>query len=122
MKNKKLGTSNLASSQKDTSDNAESTIATSTESNPSAEQGSKNKPMIRTYYSNKIWYDDNIYIVFLEYNQKTKELIEDSYRIIAAGEKILKEKEEDNSNSYDSCDDNKSEENKEWEELACLEI
>ena len=64
LKSKTLATSGAEGQQKESSDKAGSTIATSTESNPSAEQGSKTKQMVRTLYINKIWHDDNIYILY----------------------------------------------------------
>lgn len=124
-KSKTLATSGAEGQQKESSDKAGSTIATSTESNPSAEQGSKTKQMVRTLYINKIWHDDNIYIVFLEYNQKTKKIEDGWYKIVAVGEKMLNDYEEvkeEKSNSYEWSDENSINNEKDWENDALLEL
>jgi len=96
-------------------------VTTSADSNPSAEIGGMNKPINRVYYITRILNDDNIYIIFLEYDQKNKILIDNHYFIIAIGEKKLYENEEYKMMTH-SFDSNTP--NNEDQEITerCLEI
>ena len=109
--------------EKDQEENATFALTNNT---TSAEQGSKIKSSIRTYYINKICYDDNIYIIFLDYNQRTKTLVEGNFKIIAVGEKLIKETEEikeEISNSYNSDNENSIDSNsKDDDNLLWLEL
>lgn len=61
---------------------------------------SKRKQVSRTYYISQITNSGNIYIVFIEYDQKTKDLIPDHYKIVAIGEKLV-EAEKNKDKNFD---------------------
>jgi len=62
-------------------------VTTSTDSNPWIETGAKTKQVNRAYYITRIQNDGNLYIIFIEYDQKAKEIIPNHYKIVAIGER-----------------------------------
>ena len=82
------------SSLKQNSEKNGSSSVIETDRNSNLEIGDKTTPLIKIYCMSRIVSEENICIVLLEYDLKTKTMVNNNYIIFAVGEKRMEQSEE----------------------------